>query len=152
MRRPHVDIGRTSVLAIAVAGAMAGGPRTGRTDPPTTRFDGNWTVTLACNRTIDGGLPYSYRFPAEVKGGAIHGEHGVAGQPAYLVIDGRIGADGEATMLADGLTNAPNYTLGRVPPGQPYTYRIKAHFGDTHGSGTRLSGGGRSCTLDFVKR
>jgi hypothetical protein len=39
--------------------------------------------------------------------------------------------------------------------GNNYSYDIKAHFDDTHGTGTRNEGAGilgRPCTFDFVKQ
>ena len=134
------------VLWVGLAVSSVGGAALSAT----SRFDGRWSVTLACQGTTDNALPYTFRFSAEVKNGALHGEHGVSGQPGWLVMDGDIDSGGDVALLADGLTGGPEYNLGHVSQGQAYTYRIKAHFDAAHGTGTRTSGA-RVCTLDFVR-
>ena len=107
-------------------------------------------MTLTCEKASDGALGYVFQFPAEVKDGQLHGEHGIAGHPTWLVIDGHIDSAGDAAILADGLTGHPDYSLGRVVEGQAYTYRIKAHFDGARGAGTRVSGG-RACKVEFFR-
>jgi hypothetical protein len=71
------------------------------------------------------------------------------------VIDGKIGDDGNAKLVAKGkVTN--NHAHGVFAlKGDNYGYDIKAHFDDTHGTGTRDEGAGvlgRPCTFEFVKQ
>ncbi len=113
------------------------------------RFDGRWGTTLTCRATNDAAKPYVFRFFTDVKDSVVHGEHGTAGQPDWLVIDGTIDAVGDSALIADGLTGNPDHTLGHVAVGSPYKYRIKAHFEGAHGTGERI--GARVCILDLVR-
>jgi hypothetical protein len=113
------------------------------------RFDGRWGTTLTCRATNDAAKPYIFRFFTDVKDSMVHGEHGIAGQPDWLVIDGTIDSNGDSALIADGLMGNPDHTLGHVEVGSPYKYRIKAHFGGAHGTGERI--GARVCILDLVK-
>jgi hypothetical protein len=116
-------------------------------------FDGPWAVTLNTPEYKDPtgvvSLAYTFQFPAEVKNGVIHGEHGTKGQPAWLVIDGKIGPDGNAMLHVKGITGRREYNLAHVATGRPYEYDVKAHFAATKGSGSRI--GGRLGYFTFVK-
>jgi hypothetical protein len=48
------------------------------------RFDGKWDATLACPKGPDGVEPFTWEFRAEVRDSVLHGEHGTAGQPAWM--------------------------------------------------------------------
>ena len=112
-------------------------------------FDGNWEVTLRCSTEPGGALGYTFVFPARVTDNTIMGEHGGRGQPDWLTIEGPIHVNGTATLLANGLTGTPLYTLKHVNRGTPYQYHINAQFGDRQGTGHRVEG--RECTYSFVK-
>ncbi len=61
------------------------------------------------------------------------------------IIDGTTDANGDAALIADGLTGNPDHTFGHVEVGRPYEYRINAHFYGANGMGVRV------CLLDLVK-
>lgn len=133
---------RTTVMTIALT-LLAG------TAGAASAFDGEWNVALNCSTSPDGALGYTFYFPARVTGGVLKGEHGTSGQPAWLSLEGRIGPDGSATLLARGLTNRPVYTMGRVSTGTPYFYHVNARFDARHGTGQRVEG--RECTYTFTR-
>ncbi|MGA3027650.1 MAG: hypothetical protein ABSF98_23065 [Bryobacteraceae bacterium] len=85
-----------------------------------------------------------------------HGEHGTAGEPGYLLIEGKIAGDGSARLSATGVVASRKYARGVLAhKGEEYGYNIKAQFQDTEGTGTRDTGlgvVGRPCTFDFVKQ
>lgn len=116
-------------------------------------FDGNWAVTLNTPEYKDPtgvvSLAYTFQFNATVTNGELRGEHGVKGQPAWLEITGRIGADGSAMLHAQGITGRPQYNLAHVKTGRPYEYEVKAHFAGGKGTGNRI--GGRLGYFTFVK-
>ena len=114
-------------------------------------FDGAWDVTLSCPGSADGrALAYSYAFPAQVKNGVLHGERGEARQPGWMQLDGPIGPNGAASLIAEGLTNLPNYALYNVSKGTPYKHPVQAQFGKDNGSGSWITV--RTCNFAFVKR
>lgn len=118
------------------------------------RFDGNWTTHLACD--AHGETPaYKWEFPAVIKGGTLHAQHGEQGGPGYLVIDGPIAQDGSARLKAKGtVTNSHAHGVFAMK-GNNYDYNIKAQFTDAKGTGTRDEGVGilgRPCTFEFVKQ
>jgi hypothetical protein len=85
-----------------------------------------------------------------VRRGAVLGHYQKPETIPSGTLSGQIGADGDALLIMEGLTGNIGYTLGKVNPGTPYRYTIKAHFDADHGTGKRNEG--RACTLDFVKR
>jgi hypothetical protein len=116
---------------------------------PTTAFDGTWLVIVSCTAASDGALGYTYRFPASISDGVLHGEHNAEGLPGWLTIDGTIKPDGSAILLAHGLTGRRAYSVDRVQPLTAYAYHVTAHFGPTQGTGTRIEL--RPCDLQFSK-
>jgi hypothetical protein len=115
----------------------------------TPRFDGSWQTTISC-AAARGALGYSFRFVSTVKDGVFHGVHGTIGQPSSLQLDGKIGADGAATLYAAGRTGSKEFVPGTdTPRGTEYNYTIDAHFQGTTGTGTRIEG--RPCALRFEK-
>ena len=65
-------------------------------------------------------------------------------------IDGPIQPDGNADLIAKGLTGHPDNAVGHHTPATPYTYRIKARFEGSKGVGTRLDA--RKCDFTFTKQ
>jgi hypothetical protein len=118
-------------------------------------FDGTWTTTLTCpaKGDTDG---YTWKFPGVVTAGSFRAEHGTAGQPGYLLLEGPIKDDGTAKLAASGIVYSRQYARGVfAAKGEEYSYNVKAQFKDTEGSGTRDQGlgiVGRPCTFDFVKQ
>jgi len=85
-----------------------------------------------------------------VKDGKFFGIRGTAGEPSSLKIDGKINADGSATLYAAGRTGGKEFVPGRdTPRGTEYNYTIDAHFQQDKGTGKRIEG--RSCALVFEK-
>lgn len=119
------------------------------------RFDGNWLTTLTCppKGNTEG---YTLRIPSTIQSNNFHGEHGTAGQPGYLLIEGKINEDGTAKLSANGIVASRQYARGVFAhQGEDYGYDIKAQFQETTGSGVRNAGlgvVGRPCTMDFVKQ
>ena len=118
-------------------------------------FDGKWLTKLTCpaKGKTEG---YTWQFPGVVTAGNFHGEHGTAGEPGYLLIEGKIADDGTAKLSASGLVASRKYARGVfTSQGSDYSYNIKAQFKETEGTGTRNEGlgiVGRPCTFEFVKQ
>jgi hypothetical protein len=119
-----------------------------------TRYDGDWATHMACE--AHGETPaYKFEFPSSIKDGVFHGQHGEEGGPGYLVIDGKIADDGSAKLEAKGHVSQNHAHGVFAMKGNNYSYNIKAHFGDTEGTGARDEGAGilgRACTFEFVKQ
>jgi hypothetical protein len=119
------------------------------------RFDGKWLTTLTCpaKGNTDG---YAWKIPSTITAGSFRGEHGNAGEPGYLLIEGPIKADGSAKLSANGIVASRQYARGVFArKGEEYSYDIKAQFKDAEGSGVRNEGlgiVGRPCTFEFVKQ
>jgi hypothetical protein len=138
--RPGVLLG----LALVLCGGGAAGAQ------GAAAFNGPWDVTADCPDSPNGDPAFFYAFKAEVSGDVIHGEHGTAGQPGWLAIDGVIQADGTANLQATGLTNpARRYNAHDGPQGVRYRYPVAAHFDPSHGSGRWTAE--RVCNLTFVR-
>ena len=119
------------------------------------RFDGKWQTKLTCPEKGKT-LGYTWMFPSVVTAGNLRGERGVAGQPGYLLLEGKIADDGAAKLSASGIVASRQYARGVfAAKGEDYSYNVKAQFKETEGSGTRDEGlgiVGRPCTFDFVKQ
>jgi hypothetical protein len=107
-------------------------------------------ATLTCPASPDGALGFSFQFPGSVKDGVFHGERGTAHEPGWLQLDGKIEADGSASMIAEGVTNIRAYAVANAAKGTPYKHAVTAKFdgGAGHGSWITI----RTCTFDFQKR
>ena len=118
-------------------------------------FDGNWLTKMTCEPkgNTEG---YTWRFPGIVQDGNFRGEHGTAGDPGYLLIEGKIADDGKAKLSANGVVASRKYARGVLArKGEEYSYNIKAQFKDAEGTGARDEGlgiVGRPCTFDFTKQ
>jgi len=129
------------VLLAALAPALAADPG---------RFDGTWLTAISCE-SARGGRYYVLHFSSTVKDAVLHGLYGAAGEPGSLSLDGRINADGTATLHAIGRTGDAGLTTGgATPPGTPYAYDIDAQFQASSGKGARISG--RVCKLQIEKQ
>jgi hypothetical protein len=118
------------------------------------RFDGNWFTKLTCppKGSTEG---YTWEFRSVINAGNFRGEHGTAGQPGYLLIEGKLADDGSAKLAANGIVASRKYARGIfTTKGDDYSYNVKAEFKETEGTGTKSEGlgiVGRACTFDFVK-
>jgi hypothetical protein len=136
------------LLAISVLMLLPGASIAGE------KFDGNWITNLACEAHGETAA-YKWQFPSVIKDGVFHGQHGQPGGPGYLVIEGKIGEDGSAKLVAKGTVEKNNAHGIFAMKGNNYGYDIKAQFGDAKGTGTRNEGAGilgRPCTFEFVKQ
>ena len=119
------------------------------------RFDGTWLTTLTCP---DKGKTEGYKIlvPSEIKDSNFRGERGTAGEPGYLLIEGKLANDGGAKLSATGKVSSRKYGTGIfTSEGTDYSYKIKAQFQDAQGTGIRDAGlgiVGRACTYDFAKQ
>jgi len=119
------------------------------------RFDGTWHTKLTCpaKGNTEG---YTLQFPSVVQNGSLRGERGTAGEPGYLLIEGKIAEDGKAKLSANGIVASRKYARGVLAhQGAEYSYNIKAQFKETEGTGTRDEGlgiVGRACTFEFEKQ
>ncbi len=118
-------------------------------------FDGNWLTKLTCpaKGNTDG---YSWQFASVIQNGNFRGEHGTAGEPGYLLIEGAIQDDGSAKLSANGVVASRQYARGLFAhKGADYSYNIKAQFKENEGTGTRDQGlgiEGRPCTFEFTRQ
>ena len=119
------------------------------------RFDGNWLTRLSCpaKGNTEG---YTWRLASVILNSNFRGEHGAAGEPGYLLIEGKIAEDGSAKLSATGIVASRKYARGVLAhKGEDYSYSVKAQFKETEGTGARSEGlgiVGRACTLEFVKQ
>jgi hypothetical protein len=118
------------------------------------KYDGNWITHLACE--AHGQTPaYKWDFPSTIKDGMFTGQHGEKDGPGYLAIEGKVADDGTSKLEAKGTVSQNNAHGVFAMKGNNYSYKIKAQFSDTKGSGTRDEGAGilgRNCTFDFTKQ
>jgi hypothetical protein len=94
------------------------------------RFDGKWLTKLACpaKGSTEG---YTWQFASVVQSSSFRGEHGTAGEPGYLLIEGKIAEDGSAKLSATGIVASRTYARGVFAhKGEDYSYNIKAKFQD----------------------
>jgi hypothetical protein len=117
----------------------------------TTRFDGDWKVTLTCPPTSDheGAKGYAFVFPVRIEQGQLDGTRGKPGEPGWEHLYGAVGDDGQATLTLDGIVNLSEYAIGKSPSGKPFTYSVSARFTDRAGTGRRTSG--RPCDFGFER-
>jgi hypothetical protein len=113
------------------------------------KFDGEWDLNISCPPSGKA-TSYARYLLAVVKDSVLHAEILTPGKPAWMVIDGKIGADGKANLVARGLTGNPAATLNQAKAGSPYGFTVSAQFDDASGTGKRNEL--RPCDLKFAKR
>lgn len=115
-------------------------------------FDGRWAVTLVCEDVrnkeslVKG---YTHRFFIDVHEGRVTGQRGQVGQPDSATWTGFIQADGTSEITVSGLTGPPDYSVGHVHVGAPYSYRLRGTFTKGSGKATRVEL--RPCEATFFK-
>ncbi|MGB9032694.1 MAG: hypothetical protein WCC27_21395 [Acidobacteriaceae bacterium] len=118
-------------------------------------FDGNWLTKLTCppKGNTEG---YTWQFVSVIQNNALHGERGMADQPGYYSLDGKIADNGSAKLTGNGIVYSRKYARGVFAhQGGDYSYEVKAQFQETQGTGTRSEGlgiVGRTCTFEFTKQ
>jgi hypothetical protein len=113
-------------------------------------FDGNWSVLQVCETTSEGARGYTWRYDAVVKDGHLLGQRRITGESSSLTLEGRIGADGTASLLARGISGSADHNLHFSPARTPISFRVVARFGATEGTGQRV--GERKCAFTFRKQ
>src|ERR1035438_3167354 len=75
------------------------------------RFDGHWFTKLTCppKGSTSG---YTWEFPATIQNSNFIGEHGPAGEPGYLRLEGKIADNGSAKLAANGIVASRQYARG----------------------------------------
>jgi hypothetical protein len=127
----------------------------GASDQASPGLDGKWLTTLTCppKGSTEG---YTWQFSSVIQNSSFRGEHGTAGDPGYLLLEGKVAADGSAKLAATGIVASRKYSRGVFAhKGEQYNYDVKAQFEKTKGTGMRSEGlgiVGRPCTFDFVKQ
>ena len=116
-----------------------------------TPFDGQWNVVLTCPPHNEGEAAkgYTHRFFAQVQHGELRGTYGTEGEPGWHFLHGTIAPDGSANLRLDGIVNNPPHAINNSPRGKAYTYRVRARFEPSSGTGERLSG--RVCEFRFAR-
>jgi hypothetical protein len=90
------------------------------------RFDGRWLTKLTCppKASTSG---YTWEFPATIQNSNFIGEHGTAGEPGYLRLEGKIADNDNAKLAANGIVASRQYARGVFAhKGEDYSYDVKA--------------------------
>jgi hypothetical protein len=124
----------------------------------TTKFDGNWAVTvdIKAYKNGDGSIaqPLTRHLSTTVRSGVLYGERGLPGKPGWYALSGKIAADETATLRADEITGTQKYNFAKsakqpAGAGKPYSYSVAANFDG--GRGTGHSTDGRTRIFTFAK-
>ncbi len=143
------------VCSMALAQSASVPQTAGAGGQTSARAEGKWLTKLTCpaKGNTEG---YTWQFASAIQNGNFRGEHGTAGEPGYLLIEGKIADNGSAKLSATGIVASRKYARGILAhKGEEYSYDIKAQFSEKEGTGTRNEGlgiVGRPCTFDFVKQ
>ena len=143
------------ICSVSFAQSTSAPQTAGASGQTSARLDGKWLTKLTCpaKGNTEG---YTWQFASAIQNSNFRGEHGTAGEPGYLLIEGKIGQDGSAKLSATGIVASRKYARGVLAhKGEEYSYNIKAQFNETEGTGTRSEGlgiVGRPCTFDFAKQ
>lgn len=132
------DLARSRIAALA---------KSADDEKRTTAFDGTWIGKETC----DSKPPFLegyYQYALPIKDGVLHAVFGDEGKPGSFVFDGRIEADGSASIIVKGLF-AENDPLRR-PPGSPFQYKIVLALKDASGAGVRTETA-RPCRMELSK-
>jgi len=111
-------------------------------------FDGAWSVLQVCDPPEEGGRRYTWRYDATVKHGNLVGQFRLKGQRPSLTLEGKIEADGSATLIAEGLYASSDNDIAFPSPKGRISLRVTAQFDETVGTG-RV--GVRGCKFIFSK-
>jgi len=118
-----------------------------------TAFDGRWAVSLTCEDVQDKRAlvkGYTFNFFADIRDGKLMAQYGQSGLPSSLTMAGVVQRDGNVEITVNGRTGNPEYTVGRVQPSTPYSYRMRGKLTDTSGKATRIEL--RPCEATFFRQ
>lgn len=142
----------TSTAPVAASATATQPPN--RPALPPGPFDGRWAVNIVCDDTRDKenrvARGYTVNLIADVVAGRLTGSVGTPGKPGSLQLEGTIQPDGGAYFSANGYTGNPDVTVGRLQPGNPYSYHMNGRFGGSSGLATRVEL--RPCEARFTRR
>lgn len=139
--------------AFVVAGGLWLASAAGAAESSAGAFDGKWSVTLDCpthKTEKDFARAYKQTFAGEVMGGQFRATHGSEGEPGWHLLHGPIAADGKAMLRLDGIVNSERHSINDAQRGKPYSYRVRAQFEPTRGTGERM--GTRKCDFIFTRQ
>jgi hypothetical protein len=144
---------RILAIAIALLGAVAS--CFAQPTPPalSSAHDGRWSVSLVCPDAPDqygGAKGYGYNFAVQIVGGQLDGRFDESAPPAFVHFAGQVLADGTLSISANGLSGAPDSTIGKIPRGTPYRYTMKGKLDADRGKAERIEL--RACTAEFVRQ
>lgn len=119
---------------------------------PASPFDGKWDATLTCppHHEDEDAKGYVHRFPVEVRNAVVRGVHGAEGEPGWHLLTGTIAKDGNAALSLEGIVNHPDHSVNNAYRGKSYSYRVRATFEPSVGTGQRV--GKRKCSFRFDRR
>ena len=121
--------------------------------PVSTARDGRWAVSLSCaDVQTSKGLTrgYAYDFFVDIKGGQLDGRFDESTPPAFVHFAGEVADDGTLFVRVDGLSGAPDATIGKLARGTPYRYTMKGRLDHDRGKAERVEL--RPCTAEFVRQ
>ncbi|OPZ00878.1 hypothetical protein A5906_22405 [Bradyrhizobium sacchari] len=132
------DLARSRIAALAKSADEA---------KQISAFDGTWIGRERCQ--AEGPFPESYyQHALRIKNGVLHAAFGDDGKPGSSIYDGKIEADGSASIRVRGLL--PENDPLRRPAGSPYQYKIVLALKDASGSGVRTETS-RPCQMELTK-
>ncbi|WP_035685647.1 caspase family protein [Bradyrhizobium sp. Cp5.3] len=132
------DLAKTRIAALA---------KSADDDKRTTAFDGTWIGKETCESKPPFPEGY-YQYALRIKDGVLHSVFGEEGKRGSSVFDGRIEADGSASITVKGLF-AENDPLRR-PAGSPYQYKVVLALKEASGAGVRTETP-RPCRMELSK-
>jgi hypothetical protein len=139
-----------SLVAIGLSASffLLGQPNLTAAEQGPAKFDGSWKVTVDTKefKNLDGTTAQEWviNFPATVKNGVLRGEYGTRGKPGFYELDGKIAADGTASMVVNEITGSQKYNFSagtKAPAGKGvgYSYQVAAKFDGQQGTGKSTS-------------
>jgi uncharacterized caspase-like protein len=112
-----------------------------------TAFDGTWIAKETCENKPP--FPEAYfQYALRVKDGVLHTLSGEEGKPGATIYDGKIEADGSATVTVNGLIGEKDPL--RRTAGAPYQYKLALELKGTTGAGVRTDTS-RPCRMELSK-
>jgi hypothetical protein len=143
--------GKTAPTTAATASRSA--PLPAASAPDVHRFDGVWSTNykMTWPRTASAN-GFVYEFTILVRDAHLHGQHGDAGKPSSLSLDGDVAADGGLVVYAQGYNGNPKFNQNNIPPGVPYAFQIPLRLDGARGTASVHLPSGRPCDFEFVKK